>query len=834
VQFNGGIDSIQDFKSFMTVDEIHFTGGGNTIRSALGLGMGISGNLPVSILNDAGTNTFDASLPLDITANQPILVQATSGQLSVNGEIFGGKSGITVGKLSAGSVILGGKILFSNNAPNSSLSVNGGSLTLTGNSPNDQGITQVDSSTLVVNAYYPNSPFDLLSNSTLSGTGTVQSITTDFGLGNVVSPGGAGALGTLTIAPGATTSTLKGSTFQVDVANPGASDQLIVGNGATVDLTGATLSLGVLSSAGGNSYTIIRSATGEFSGTITGTFAGLADGSTLSAGGRTFRINYSATAVTLTDVSPAAGLVLLQQPGNATANAPINPVKVQVLDQFGVPMTSDNGRPITIALGANPGGGTLGGTLTVNDVNGIATFSDLSVSAAGTGYTLVVSSAGLSSATSTPFDVTAPSAGPGPAPGGAAAPRAVSPGVFDPATATWYLRNSASPGAPDVAPFAYGRPGWIPVVGDWNGDGTTTIGVVDPTTETWYLRNSNSPGAPDIAPFQYGAPSWIPVVGDWNHTGHAGIGVFNPATGKWYLRNEASPGGPDANPGGAPFAFGAPGWVPVAGDWTGSGHAGIGVFDPTTARWYLRTEVGPGAPDANPGGVPFAFGGAGWKPVVGDWSGQGKATVGVVNPATAVWYLRNSNGPGAPDIAPFAYGGAGWSPLAGDWDFPALPQLAAGGRYVGATGAPLTDAELQAEVAGALDRLSGAGVDPAVLARLGTVSFSIGQLSGADLAVSDVAAGRVVVDATATGWGWFVDPTPLQDEEFLGGQAVPGSAASGRMDLLTVVLHELGHFTGWTELDPAANPDALMALTLGTGVRRTEALNTVFAQGSFQ
>ena len=30
--------------------------------------------------------------------------------------------------------------------------------------------------------------------------------------------------------------------------------------------------------------------------------------------------------------------------------------------------------PITLALGANPGGSTLGGTLTVNAVNGVATF----------------------------------------------------------------------------------------------------------------------------------------------------------------------------------------------------------------------------------------------------------------------------------------------------------------------------------------------------------------------------------------------------------------------------------------------------------------------------
>src|SRR5262249_22974705 len=48
---------------------------------------------------------------------------------------------------------------------------------------------------------------------------------------------------------------------------------------------------------------------------------------------------------------------------------------------------------------------------------------------------------------------------------------ATTAGVFDPATATFYLRNTHSPGAPDAGPFAYGGPGWRPVAGDWDGDG---------------------------------------------------------------------------------------------------------------------------------------------------------------------------------------------------------------------------------------------------------------------------------------------------------------------------------------------------------------------------
>src|SRR5262249_18563879 len=59
---------------------------------------------------------------------------------------------------------------------------------------------------------------------------------------------------------------------------------------------------------------------------------------------------------------------------------------------------------VTVALGNNPGGGTLGGTTTVTVSGGVATFADLSVSQAGTGYTLTASAPGLAGATSARFN----------------------------------------------------------------------------------------------------------------------------------------------------------------------------------------------------------------------------------------------------------------------------------------------------------------------------------------------------------------------------------------------------------------------------------------------
>jgi hypothetical protein len=62
---------------------------------------------------------------------------------------------------------------------------------------------------------------------------------------------------------------------------------------------------------------------------------------------------------------------------------------------------------VTIAIGTNPGGGTLSGTTTVAAVAGIATFAtSFSIDAPGTGYTLQATSAGLTAATSNAFNIT--------------------------------------------------------------------------------------------------------------------------------------------------------------------------------------------------------------------------------------------------------------------------------------------------------------------------------------------------------------------------------------------------------------------------------------------
>ncbi|MEP6491727.1 MAG: Ig-like domain-containing protein [bacterium] len=93
----------------------------------------------------------------------------------------------------------------------------------------------------------------------------------------------------------------------------------------------------------------------------------------------------------------------IQPPGTGTSGTALAPAIQVALQDAGANLTVST-NPVTIALGANPSGGTLTGTLTRNAVGGVATFDDLKVDKVG-GYTLVVTSAGIGSLSSTPFAI---------------------------------------------------------------------------------------------------------------------------------------------------------------------------------------------------------------------------------------------------------------------------------------------------------------------------------------------------------------------------------------------------------------------------------------------
>jgi alpha-tubulin suppressor-like RCC1 family protein len=109
---------------------------------------------------------------------------------------------------------------------------------------------------------------------------------------------------------------------------------------------------------------------------------------------------------TATPTKPApVKLAFLTQPGDGIAGQAIAPsVRVAIEDASGTPVSDATGA-VTLALGTNPGGGTLSGTLTATAAAGVATFGGLSLDKSGVGYALAATADGLAGATSTSFAI---------------------------------------------------------------------------------------------------------------------------------------------------------------------------------------------------------------------------------------------------------------------------------------------------------------------------------------------------------------------------------------------------------------------------------------------
>ena len=136
-----------------------------------------------------------------------------------------------------------------------------------------------------------------------------------------------------------------------------------------------------------------------------------------------------------------------------------------------------------------------------------------------------------------------------------------------------------------------------------------------------------------------------------------------------------------------------------------------------------------------------------------------------------------------------------------------------------------SQSELMPIVNEAIHRLAGV----AGSAALANVSVEIADLPGALL--GETVGNKIIIDRDAAGYGWFIDPTPADDAEFANVltpydlAAGNDSPAAQRADLLTTVMHEMGHVLGYND----TSSDGLMDGTLSLGVRRTAAVDQVFA-----
>lgn len=263
----------------------------------------------------------------------------------------------------------------------------------------------------------------------------------------------------------------------------------------------------------------------------------------------------------------------------------------------------------------------------------------------------------------------------------------------------------------------FGLPDGTPVVGDWNGDGTSDIGVY--LKGEWFLDlNGNGQWDEGDLWAKLGSEADRPVVGDWDGDGKDDIGIFGPEWPGDPRHLEFEPGLPDPEnhrqlkpkPKNVPptpeqatdgerllrltskgqeradlidhvFQFGGAVDVPLAGDWNGDGIRTVGVY--RNGKWHFDMD---GDGRWSDGDKIALFGQGGDIPIVGDFDGDGIEEIGIYR---AGKWIIDTNGNRQIDAGDreINLGTAADKPVVGDWngdgiDEPGLYRDGAAGTVV--------------------------------------------------------------------------------------------------------------------------------------------------------
>ncbi|GLS32473.1 hypothetical protein GCM10007937_41830 [Mesorhizobium albiziae] len=159
---------------------------------------------------------------------------------------------------------------------------------------------------------------------------------------------------------------------------------------------------------------------------------------------------------------------------------------------------------------------------------------------------------------------------------------------------------------------------------------------------------------------------------------------------------------------------------------------------------------------------------------------------------------------------------------------PPVPLLAAPGGVEAQGedlwGEVLTGDTLDSIVAAAIDRWAATGLTDEQRAVLNSATFEIADLGGSYL--GQEGGSHIRINDDGAGHGWYVDATPLTDDEFanrVGDTRLISDgtqAPAGQYDLLTVVMHEFGHLLGYDDTYAVDQSSTLMSGWLTTGERR--------------
>jgi hypothetical protein len=180
----------------------------------------------------------------------------------------------------------------------------------------------------------------------------------------------------------------------------------------------------------------------------------------------------------------------------------------------------------------------------------------------------------------------------------------------------------------------------IPVVGDYDGDGTTDFAVWRPDTGMWHVLKSTTGFSANSAQiFQWGALGDVPVPADYDGDGKTDFAVFRPGQNRWYIFQSGGGSWKTSN-------LGNPGSdLLVPADYTGDGKTDVAVY--RGGVWIVQRSEN--------GQLEFySFGLNTDMPVPADYDGDKRADIAVFRRGT--WFVRQSSN-GQMSVSNFGLGG---------------------------------------------------------------------------------------------------------------------------------------------------------------------------------
>jgi subtilisin-like proprotein convertase family protein len=203
----------------------------------------------------------------------------------------------------------------------------------------------------------------------------------------------------------------------------------------------------------------------------------------------------------------------------------------------------------------------------------------------------------------------------------------------------------------------WGGPGYVPVYGDYDGDGRQDIAVYQPSTGQWLALKSSTNFTTTFSQ-TWGGPQYIPEPGDYDGDGRGDLAVYVESTANWLILQSSTNFTTTINQ-----FWGGVGYTPVPGrDFDGDGKADIAVYSESASTWYvLKSSTNYTT------SLVVAWGGRGYTLVPGDYDGDRKTDLGLYQRASGNWYVLLS-GAGYTTTLNQAWGGLAYDPVPGDYD----------------------------------------------------------------------------------------------------------------------------------------------------------------------